>query len=192
MDEGQLEIIEVDKELAFTRTRRQPFHREVFPIFLIQGVQSPRFLPLLLDRGCHPIPWEGARHFEFMAEYTRPSEYEEALSAISSLITRRTRADGTNKGDRFDLLRDYLKVGRSEFFVSGDCSISQIVLTFVDRPCRFLSWKVAFRSWMSSMLLVPKGRYWFLYLVGCPRSFGGNTRNCVHIFVSVTLMLRCV
>ncbi|KAF3780283.1 Folylpolyglutamate synthase [Nymphaea thermarum] len=38
------------------------------------------------------------------------SEYEEALSAISSLITRRTRADGTNKGDQFDLLYDYLKI----------------------------------------------------------------------------------
>ncbi|XP_078447015.1 DHFS-FPGS homolog B [Wolffia australiana] len=38
------------------------------------------------------------------------SAYEEALSCLSSLITRRTRADGANKGDRFDLLFDYLKI----------------------------------------------------------------------------------
>ncbi|WOL14975.1 folylpolyglutamate synthase [Canna indica] len=37
-------------------------------------------------------------------------EYEEALSCLSSLITRRTRADRTNKGDRFDLMFDYLKI----------------------------------------------------------------------------------
>ncbi|KAJ0979565.1 hypothetical protein J5N97_015039 [Dioscorea zingiberensis] len=36
--------------------------------------------------------------------------YEEALNCLSSLITRRTRADGTNKGDQFDLLFDYLKI----------------------------------------------------------------------------------
>ncbi|KAG0468213.1 hypothetical protein HPP92_017541 [Vanilla planifolia] len=36
--------------------------------------------------------------------------YEEALSCLSSLITRRTRAHGANKGDRFDLMFDYLKV----------------------------------------------------------------------------------
>ncbi|XP_068643910.1 folylpolyglutamate synthase [Aristolochia californica] len=38
------------------------------------------------------------------------SAYEEALDALSSLIIRRTRADGSNKGDRFDLLFDYLKI----------------------------------------------------------------------------------
>ncbi|KAG0466592.1 hypothetical protein HPP92_018172 [Vanilla planifolia] len=36
--------------------------------------------------------------------------YEEALSCLSSLITRRTRAHGANKGDRFDLMFEYLKV----------------------------------------------------------------------------------
>ncbi|KAK7300763.1 hypothetical protein RJT34_11613 [Clitoria ternatea] len=36
--------------------------------------------------------------------------YEEAMEALSSLITRRTRADGTNMGDHFDLLFDYLKM----------------------------------------------------------------------------------
>ncbi|XP_020571135.1 folylpolyglutamate synthase isoform X2 [Phalaenopsis equestris] len=38
------------------------------------------------------------------------TEYEEALNCLSSLITRRTRADGANKGDNFDLLFDYLKI----------------------------------------------------------------------------------
>ncbi|KAL2317202.1 hypothetical protein Fmac_031078 [Flemingia macrophylla] len=38
------------------------------------------------------------------------SPYEEAMEALSSLITRRTRADGTNMGDQFDLLFDYLKM----------------------------------------------------------------------------------
>ncbi|KAI4385669.1 hypothetical protein MLD38_003666 [Melastoma candidum] len=36
--------------------------------------------------------------------------YEEAMEALSSLITRRSRADTSNKGDRFDLLFDYLKI----------------------------------------------------------------------------------
>ncbi|GAV70310.1 Exostosin domain-containing protein/Mur_ligase_M domain-containing protein, partial [Cephalotus follicularis] len=38
------------------------------------------------------------------------SPYEEALDALSSLITKRSRADKSNKGDRFDLLFDYLKI----------------------------------------------------------------------------------
>ncbi|KAF9595637.1 hypothetical protein IFM89_001510 [Coptis chinensis] len=38
------------------------------------------------------------------------SSYEEALEALSSLITKRSRADKSNKGDRFDLLYDYIKV----------------------------------------------------------------------------------
>ncbi|KAL0922362.1 hypothetical protein M5K25_006341 [Dendrobium thyrsiflorum] len=36
--------------------------------------------------------------------------YEEALNCLSSLITRRTRADGANKGDHFDLMFEYLKI----------------------------------------------------------------------------------
>ena len=36
--------------------------------------------------------------------------YEKALAALSSLITKRSRADKSNNGDRFDLLFDYLKV----------------------------------------------------------------------------------
>lgn len=38
------------------------------------------------------------------------SAYEEAMAALSSLITKRTRADKSNSGDRFDLLFDYLKM----------------------------------------------------------------------------------
>ncbi|XP_048446477.1 folylpolyglutamate synthase isoform X3 [Pyrus x bretschneideri] len=36
--------------------------------------------------------------------------YEKALAALSSLITKRSRADKSNKGDRFDLLFDYLTI----------------------------------------------------------------------------------
>ncbi|VVB13392.1 unnamed protein product [Arabis nemorensis] len=38
------------------------------------------------------------------------SSYEEALAALSSLITKRSRADKSNKGDRFELVFDYLKL----------------------------------------------------------------------------------
>ncbi|KAK4487834.1 hypothetical protein RD792_003570 [Penstemon davidsonii] len=38
------------------------------------------------------------------------SAYDEAMEALSSLITKRSRADKSNKGDRFDLLFDYVKV----------------------------------------------------------------------------------
>ncbi|GAB2288563.1 Folylpolyglutamate synthase, partial [Dionaea muscipula] len=38
------------------------------------------------------------------------SPYGEAMNVLSSLITKRTRADKSNKGDRFDLLFDYLKI----------------------------------------------------------------------------------
>ena len=38
------------------------------------------------------------------------SPYEEAMNALSSLITTRSRAEKSNSGDRFDLLFDYVKV----------------------------------------------------------------------------------
>lgn len=38
------------------------------------------------------------------------SSYDEAMDALSSLITKRSRADKSNKGDRFDFLFDYVKV----------------------------------------------------------------------------------
>ncbi|GAA0143303.1 ligase [Lithospermum erythrorhizon] len=36
--------------------------------------------------------------------------YDAAMEALSSLITKRTRADKSNTGDRFDILFDYLKI----------------------------------------------------------------------------------
>lgn len=36
------------------------------------------------------------------------SPYDEAMDALSSLITKRTRADKSNSGDRYDLIFDYL------------------------------------------------------------------------------------
>ncbi|KAH7678170.1 Folylpolyglutamate synthase eukaryota protein [Dioscorea alata] len=51
--------------------------------------------------------------------------YEEALNCLSSLITRRTRADGTNNGDEFDLLFDYLKM------LELDESLSQLKVIHV-------------------------------------------------------------
>ncbi|KAL6503728.1 hypothetical protein OROGR_025651 [Orobanche gracilis] len=38
------------------------------------------------------------------------SKYDEAIDALSSLITKRTRADTKNWGDRFHLLFDYVKI----------------------------------------------------------------------------------
>ncbi|KAL3652182.1 Folylpolyglutamate synthase [Castilleja foliolosa] len=38
------------------------------------------------------------------------SKYNETMDALSSLITKRSRADKKNKGDRFDLLFDYVKI----------------------------------------------------------------------------------
>lgn len=38
------------------------------------------------------------------------SPYEEAMEALSSLITKRSRADKSNKGDKYELLFDYIKV----------------------------------------------------------------------------------
>ncbi|MCL7021602.1 hypothetical protein MKW94_010618, partial [Papaver nudicaule] len=46
---------------------------------------------------------------ELPKKNVKPSTYEEALDALSSLITKRSRADKSNKGDRFDLLFDYVK-----------------------------------------------------------------------------------
>ncbi|XP_026415283.1 folylpolyglutamate synthase-like isoform X2 [Papaver somniferum] len=55
----------------------------------------------------------------------KPSTYEEALDALSSLITKRSRADKSNKGDRFDLLFDYVKI------LDLDDSISQMKVIHV-------------------------------------------------------------
>ncbi|KAJ8542088.1 hypothetical protein K7X08_016954 [Anisodus acutangulus] len=41
---------------------------------------------------------------------TTLSPYEEAMEALSSLITKRSRADKSNKGDKYELLFDYVKI----------------------------------------------------------------------------------
>ncbi|XP_042503602.1 folylpolyglutamate synthase-like isoform X2 [Macadamia integrifolia] len=51
--------------------------------------------------------------------------YEEALIALSSLITKKTRADKSNKGDQFDVMFDYLKI------LELDGQISQIKVIHV-------------------------------------------------------------
>lgn len=38
------------------------------------------------------------------------SDYERALEALSTLETRRVRADESNNGDGFDVMYEYLKV----------------------------------------------------------------------------------
>ncbi|KAL2541636.1 Folylpolyglutamate synthase [Abeliophyllum distichum] len=43
-------------------------------------------------------------------ESPKVSQYDEAMEALSSLITKRSRADKSNNGDRFDLLFDYIKI----------------------------------------------------------------------------------
>ncbi|KAF3499834.1 hypothetical protein F2Q69_00045473 [Brassica cretica] len=49
-----------------------------------------------------------------MKQKTGGDSYEEALAALSSLITKRSRADKSNKGDRFELVFDYLKERTNE------------------------------------------------------------------------------
>ncbi|KAK4404333.1 Folylpolyglutamate synthase [Sesamum angolense] len=53
------------------------------------------------------------------------SSYDEAMEALSSLITKRSRADKSNKGDRFDLLFDYIK--------GSTCTFTESIL----RNCGF-------------------------------------------------------
>lgn len=47
---------------------------------------------------------------EIASVNTVPSPYDDAMDALSSLITKRSRADKSNNGDRFDILFDYIKV----------------------------------------------------------------------------------
>ncbi|MCO5589365.1 hypothetical protein L7F22_043332 [Adiantum nelumboides] len=62
--------------------------------------QSGRSSHGRFPKKAHPLPlWAmGAR------------DYPAALDALSSLITRRARGDGTNRGDAFDLMPRYLQV----------------------------------------------------------------------------------
>ena len=54
--------------------------------------------------------------------------YEAALAALSTLITRRKRADGSNWGDAFSLMQEYFQVTSS----SGR-SVAQTVVAFAHR-----------------------------------------------------------
>ena len=45
-----------------------------------------------------------------MAIVTR--DYTAALEALSSLITKKTRGDGSNRGDAFHLMSHYVQVGK--------------------------------------------------------------------------------
>ncbi|RZS20589.1 hypothetical protein BHM03_00053120 [Ensete ventricosum] len=62
----------------------------------------------------HPAaPMDGISFVDcsFLFPFLSAAEYEAALNCLSSLITRRSRAVRANKGDRFDLMFDYLKKG---------------------------------------------------------------------------------
>ncbi|RWW86286.1 hypothetical protein BHE74_00004942 [Ensete ventricosum] len=65
----------------------------------------------------HPAaPMDGISFVDcsFLFPFLSAAEYEAALNCLSSLITRRSRAVRANKGDRFDLMFDYLKNSRAK------------------------------------------------------------------------------
>lgn len=70
------------------------------------------------------------------------SAYDEAMEALSSLITKRSRADKSNKGDRFDVLYDYIRVSFPSLMVLLFRTLSMLgfyvesVFVFVD-GCRY-------------------------------------------------------
>ncbi|KAJ6772709.1 FOLYLPOLYGLUTAMATE SYNTHASE-RELATED [Salix koriyanagi] len=57
--------------------------------------------------------------------------YEEALDALTSLITKRSRADKSNKGDRFDLLFDYLKRNHASEILELEEAITEMKIIHV-------------------------------------------------------------
>ncbi|KAI3939317.1 hypothetical protein MKW98_022185 [Papaver atlanticum] len=52
----------------------------------------------------------GDGEIEYLKKNVKLPTYEETLDALSSLITKRTRADKSNKGDQFDVLFDYVEI----------------------------------------------------------------------------------
>ncbi|URE09564.1 hypothetical protein MUK42_04561, partial [Musa troglodytarum] len=66
---------------------------------------------------CLPPPRRTHR-FRVTSDRDMAREYEAALNCLSSLITRRSRAVRANKGDRFDLMFDYLKILELEDAIS--------------------------------------------------------------------------
>ncbi|MQL89048.1 hypothetical protein Taro_021626, partial [Colocasia esculenta] len=51
-------------------------------------------------------------------EYS-PASYEKAMEALSSLISRRKRGDGSNRGSKFDLMFKYMKILDLEEHIDG-------------------------------------------------------------------------
>ncbi|XP_028553843.1 folylpolyglutamate synthase isoform X6 [Dendrobium catenatum] len=93
-----------------TPRRANPSYSASFLHHFVRRLSQP-ILHLKPQRAVSPIvlPLEGMAGGE--AGFPVPSTaYEEALNCLSSLITRRTRADGSNKGDNFDLMFEYLKI----------------------------------------------------------------------------------
>ncbi|GER26254.1 folylpolyglutamate synthase [Striga asiatica] len=85
------------------------FRRKNNPIF------SSTFLthqpwPRIYVRLCMCIYSQFQTLEAFVLNQKKCLQYDEAMDALSSLITKRSRADKKNKGDRFDLLFDYVKI----------------------------------------------------------------------------------
>lgn len=49
-----------------------------------------------------------------------PTSYETAMEALSSLITRRRRGDGSNRGGKFHLMSRYMKVSAITFMLEWE------------------------------------------------------------------------
>lgn len=77
-------------------------------------------------------------------ESPKVDQYDEAMEALSSLITKRSRADKSNKGDRFDLLFDYIK---ASYF-----HLSELIGFW---PKEFLYW-----SFLNVIWYFMSCRYW--------------------------------
>nr|GMD02043.1 folylpolyglutamate synthase isoform X1 [Ipomoea batatas] len=70
---------------------------------------QPRFTAKPLRRRCSLSRIKMSRGEDKPAR-SALAPYEEAMEALSSLITKRSRADKSNSGDRFELLFDYIKI----------------------------------------------------------------------------------
>ncbi|KAH0462330.1 hypothetical protein IEQ34_009905 [Dendrobium chrysotoxum] len=90
--------------------RANPFFAASYLHHILRLPSQPIF-HLKPQRAISPtvLPLEGMAGGEAGVQVPSTA-YEEALDRLSSLITRRTRADGSNKGDNFDLMFEYLKI----------------------------------------------------------------------------------
>ncbi|KAJ6317714.1 hypothetical protein OIU76_013288 [Salix suchowensis] len=106
------------------------FYMEIAHNFLLLSLRSHLGMSLVvrmwLSKGsCSLCLAVGGQRQSEMAEgdsngSSKPTvtPYREALDALSSLITKRSRADKSNYGDRFDVLFDYLKILELEEAIS--------------------------------------------------------------------------